>query len=466
MSTPTVWGRLLRLVPRNTYKAPKHGLQRQGLYFTSRQLSLSNQQLSTPSTSSDVDNETIESSSVVRKIKSSDAVTKHEIHQHFWKTKLGDPRSPISYHPNPAAEPFLTDRTWLRDACTCERCVDASSGQKLYASTDIPTTLAISDIEVTNDGDLQVSFENDFLTGGTHVSTYPREIWSRPSRYHTETVPKWEPWNRERMTKLSPYYSYQSFMTDGPEYLQAMSALSLYGLVFLRDVPSSEEIVKDIAAKIGVIQDTFYGTTWDVKSKPNAENVAYTDSYLGLHQDLLYMRNVPRIQILHCLENTCEGGESIFSDSYRATHQLWRLSPDIAKSLTKRQLIYHYNKGGHSYWQSRAVLSGRNVYWSPPFQHPLQPDEMTEEGMHKFRQWCKAARNLKALFESWDSIYMYKMRPGECVIFDNIRVLHGRRAFNSSGERWLKGAYVENDSYKSLVRSLPKLTRPTESLDV
>jgi len=57
--------------------------------------------------------------------------------------------------------------------------------------------------------------------------------------------------------------------------------------LFLRNVPDSEKSVEEIAGRIGTLKDTFYGRTWDVKSKPKAKNIAYTQSFLGLHMDLL-----------------------------------------------------------------------------------------------------------------------------------------------------------------------------------
>jgi hypothetical protein len=47
------------------------------------------------------------------------------------------------------------------------------------------------------------------------------------------------------------------------------------------------------------------------------------------------------------------------------------------------------------------------------------------------------------------------MQEGECVIFNNRRVLHGRKAFDAEGgERWLKGAYVDTDVLMSRWRVL------------
>lgn len=380
-------------------------------------------------------------------------ITEHE--SNYWKLDLDNPTGFVSYYDSPGVDPIFAHRSWLRDSCTCHKCVDPSSGQKRYASSDVPTDLPISSLTTGIDGSLQVHWKDDFLTHDIHVSEYPLSLWHKTPLPLPELIPRPIQWNRESMKELSPYFSYQDFMSGGAKYRQALTALAEYGLIFLRDVPSSEETVQEMAGKIGFLLTTFYGKTWDVRSKPNAENVAYTNSYLGLHQDLLYMREAPRIQLLHCLKNTCSGGESLFSDGYRTVMQLRSQFPEMAKILAERKVHYHYNKGGNMYKRPRAVISKEKMYWSPPFQSPVQPDNMTEEAMVRYGRWLKAAKKLQKLLEDEVNMFEYKMQPGECVIFDNLRVLHGRRAFDtSSGERWLKGAYVDDDSHRSLLLSL------------
>lgn len=54
-----------------------------------------------------------------------------------------------------------------------------------------------------------------------------------------------------------------------------------------------------------------------------------------------------------------------------------------------------------------------------------------------------------------ENVFEYRLEEGECVVFDNRRVLHARRAFDASqGERWLKGAYVDDDVFFSRLRVL------------
>ncbi|KAI0407397.1 Clavaminate synthase-like protein [Xylaria palmicola] len=461
MSAPMFLGRPLRplrpvrLVPRNISNAPEHGLRLRGV--APRLLSTQVPKSDSPQARTR---------------------TKQTREGHYWTAPKHDRGekavhwlrrvSAVQHHK------FTINQSWLREACTCDTCVDPSSGQKRFASCDIPSDVLIEKIEVTEDDALEVHFKDDRLTGGTHISRYPKAFWER---YYgaqmragsTQPVPKPKAWDRKTLEEKSPYFGYSEFMGGGPEYRQAMTTLSEFGVIFLRDVPSSEESVQEIAGKIGIIQDTFYGRTWDVRSKPNAENVAYTNSFLGLHQDLLYIRNVPRIQLLHCIENTCEGGESLFSDGIHIANYIRQGHPNHAVLLRKRKVDYHYDKNGNTYHQRRAVLPDLSedantwgITWSPPFESPIQTVRMGVDDMNALDRWRSAANYLKHQINARRNVYTYKMRPSECVIFDNRRLLHGRRAFDTStGARWLKGTYVENDSYESTLRSL-KLVEPSD----
>ena len=49
----------------------------------------------------------------------------------------------------------------------------------------------------------------------------------------------------------------------------------------------------------------------------------------------------------------------------------------------------------------------------------------------------------------------YALKPGEMAVFDNQRVLHGRASFDpDSGERHLRGYYIEHNEINSRIRML------------
>ncbi|KAI4859195.1 Clavaminate synthase-like protein [Hypoxylon rubiginosum] len=350
----------------------------------------------------------------------------------------------------------VLDRHWLRDACECDICVDPDSGQKNFGTCDVPTELPIEEISSTDNGGLEVVWGKDFLTSGNHVSRYSAStIQTRLQRSlqpDAICLPTLTLWDKPIFERDHLMVDYNDWMSGEQGFLSGLHRLHTHGLLFLRNVPKSEQSVISIANQMGNLQETFYGRTWDVRHKPNAENVAYTSSFLGLHQDLLYLRDTPRIQLLHCLENTCEGGESMFSDGARAGHLIKFGSPNLFDYLLNKRVRYHYRKHGHHYEMKHPVLSENPglIFWSPPFQASIQQFGKTEGDSRSYRKWLAAATAFRRLLEEEQWMYEYKMRPGECVIFDNLRVLHGRKKFNTaSGSRWLKGAYVADDVFRS-----------------
>lgn len=73
----------------------------------------------------------------------------------------------------------------------------------------------------------------------------------------------------------------------------------------------------DVARRIGFLRETNFGTTFEVISKPNPNNLAYTSHALPLHTDLANQELPPGFQFLHCLANEAEGGGSTFVTASR-----------------------------------------------------------------------------------------------------------------------------------------------------
>jgi alpha-ketoglutarate-dependent taurine dioxygenase len=361
---------------------------------------------------------------------------------------------------------------YLRDACPCPRCINPSSRQKNFRTTDIPENIRASSVEHSDNGDIKITWENDIPGfGEDHISIFSKkffEVHTNRRSYnediHNNLLVK--TWGKRSITATLRFITYDQWIQDDAALRQGLLALNKLGLLIIRDVPASETAVEELAYKIGPIRDTFYGRTWDVKSVPKAKNVAYTHQYLGLHMDLMYMADPPGFQFLHCLKNNAKGGESIFSDGFNAAG---RISDDDFKELVSSYIPYHYRNAGEHYYHYHNVLRISPESWriakhggfrpipqfvnySPPFQANFN---YVQDDQKKFAAVLKSLRNFVSELESPQAMYEYKLRPGECVIFNNRRVLHGRKQFEvSKGERLLKGTYVDTDAFQSRLRVL------------
>jgi hypothetical protein len=48
------------------------------------------------------------------------------------------------------------------------------------------------------------------------------------------------------------------------------------------------------------------------------------------------------------------------------------------------------------------------------------------------------------------------LEPGDCVVFDNTRILHSRTGFTATGRRHLQGCYADIDGAESTVEVLAR----------
>jgi len=355
-------------------------------------------------------------------------------------------------------KPLDLPTLFLRDGCQCPKCVDPSSGQKTFSTTDLPDAPSIMSARAMPDGTVEIIWHNDPLSeGGKHQTLLKPELIKRwregDNTTRGQNIPSGPmiPWDRAMYQALLNKgwcrVKYKDWIHNDNAFWSAFHDFCRTGLLFVTDVPEDEASVERIAKRIGPLQHTFYGWTWDVRSKPRAENVAYTNVFLGLHQDLMYHNPIPRVQLLHCLANSCEGGESLFASGIRAAYELQQTDPINYGVLTRYDTHYCYDRNGHYYHARRCTivegLPGGPImtHWAPPFQGtqrrlsgPVQPSLL---------RWKRAATAFQKTIEDERNMYEYKLKPGECVIFDNQRVLHGRREFQTTqGSRWLKGAYI------------------------
>lgn len=368
----------------------------------------------------------------------------------------------------------------VRDACQCEQCVDPSDRQRNFSYSDIPRTIGFDQVSY-DEGvkEVQITWSNDIPSSGkAHQSVFSKDIISRLNRKFRN--PHWDLyqrpmklWGRDTYRQGTSRVDFNDYMTNKGSFAEAMHLLWRDGLLFIDGVPESEESVSQIVNRIGPLQQTFYGPTWDVRSVPNAKNVAYTSKYLGFHMDLLYMRDPPGFQFLHCVHNSATGGESRFADTFQALDQVFQKHPTYYEVLRDNLVRYEYDNDGFFYSDAkptvqlndalnvpaRPVLNSKSTeisniahcFWSPPFVGSI-PSRLAPDELVKF---ISASKVFSQHLEMPENVVEEKMDSGTCVIFDNLRIVHARNAFDkNSGRRWLRGAYLNRQDFVSKAASV------------
>ena len=182
------------------------------------------------------------------------------------------------------------DSLILRDSCSCNRCIDPSTTQKRFNTTDIPRDIMASIVRVDQNGSFCVSWTKDVTGFKDHRSYFPSNFLlprQTPHAVVADTQKKyprilWECARLEAM-KDSLTVKYDDYMSDDLTVHQVTRQLLQYGIAFISKVPTMPESVASIGNRFGPLKNTIYSPTWDVRPRSSAENVADTSSDLGLH---------------------------------------------------------------------------------------------------------------------------------------------------------------------------------------
>lgn len=366
---------------------------------------------------------------------------------------------------------------FLRDCSDCKTSLDGATGQKLFTTGEIvgvyPVAFELIDgpqvLVKWSDGD-ECVYTRDFLE---RHSTREKSF---EGRYHEDEVCAWDKSHEKTFPQL-PRYDYESYINNDETVSPVVKDLHRFGLAVVSNTPKLSDaehdrdpLVAKIAERIGYIKSTFYGTTFDVKSKPDATNIAYTSKFLPLHQDLCYYESPPGLQLLHCIKNRATGGENVFADGFAAARHVQESDPQAYQALLTVPINFHFNREGHHYFHSRCLVVEdttlpnkdksnmthlKETNYSPPFQAPFDMDIVEQGSRGVFQDFLRGMKLFESYINDPKNKIKFKTSEDSCVLFDNRRVLHARDEFDAhSGERWLKGCYVDKDAFQSKVRAV------------
>lgn len=345
--------------------------------------------------------------------------------------------TPVALHP-----------LWLRERCRSAVSMDQRTGQRLYNPSDLDTGLKITSLRRPAAGRIAVTFSDG------HESQFDDSQILAEASMSTEAdgLPAREAWT-STLTAL-PEATWSPM--PSPKELFGMAEKFLrYGFIILHDVPRISQSLFNVAESFGFVRDTNFGRFFDVRSKPDANDLAYSSLALDPHVDNPYREPSPGIQLLHCLVNKTQGGLSTLVDGLACARALQQRDPEAYRLLSSTPVRFQFDdrEAQHIAWQPHLKLdetgSFQAIHVSPRLDFsPLLPAAELDA-------FYAARRSLDRLLKSAEFEIRFRLGDGDLVMFDNRRLLHGRTSFDTQeGERHLQGCYIDIDGPRSLYRVL------------
>ncbi|KDN82718.1 2-trimethylaminoethylphosphonate dioxygenase [Kitasatospora cheerisanensis] len=349
---------------------------------------------------------------------------------------------------------------WLRDNCPCTECRNPRSGQKRFRIGDLPDGLTATEA-VEDAAGLHV------LWSDGHRSCYPagwdaRDEDSGLGDHRTEHGKRL--WEAADFARGLPEADWPTYLADPEERIAVLAAVRRSGFAVLRGVPVEERRVLDVARTFGYVRDTNYGELFDVRVEPDAVNFAFTDAAVAPHTDNPYRDPVPTLQLLHCLRNDAAGGDSGLVDGFRAAALLRAEDPEAFALLARTPVPFRYRDRTADLAAEMPMigLDPRGAIREIRFNN-RSIDTLRSLRGAELDAFYAAYRRFAEITLRPELQLEFRLGPGDCLIFDNTRLLHARTAFEqATGGRHLQGCYADLDSLSS---TLSVLRRNTAALD-
>ncbi|KAI5697800.1 hypothetical protein M8J75_015817 [Diaphorina citri] len=380
---------------------------------------------------------------------------------------------------------------WLRDNCQCPQCFNATSKSRIM---DLKTNLKVKPIDI----DIQRAFDrvsndlekstdvtgesgtgnvgsNDVKSGDfnlnirwedNHRSEFPLDWliarnFTAANRVRLDEIYRIPriPWTSEQFPEICSKFAFEDLMTDGRALLAWMECLATYGVAIVDRAGVEMGALNRLASRVGFLKRTQYGETFRVENKPGTSNVAYLSSKLQLHTDLPYYEYKPGINMLHCIIQASDPSQGInqLTDCLSVCRHLAANRQSVYETLS-RTLVDWTDYGEDNRYRFANIhrapviaLDARGEVTRINFSQP-QRDSVFNAPLEEVLPWYEAFAEFADLLHDPKYLVELRLRPGEVLTFDNIRLVHGREGY--TGERLLEGAYLDWDLVRSRIRIL------------
>ena len=321
---------------------------------------------------------------------------------------------------------------WLYDNAPERR---HENGQKLTESRSVDMEVKPRELGITEDGlvihwaEEESRYSLEFLRRSSVPQSAPLRLWRSNYTYQT--------------------HNYREIQTNPFSLYELLKDVKESGFAKVENVPPKSGMVLDFIRLFGYPRETNYGVYYDVISLKNPDNLADSNLGLSCHTDNPYREPTPTIQVLHCLKADVEGGETLLVDGFQVAKDLKEKHPAYYELLSNQVVSFQFHNSEHLLQNSAPILEldKKGVLRKIKFNsRSIQPFQVADEIMLPFYE---AYQYLENQFHSPDYQLRFKLEPGQAIIYDNERILHGRTAFKVKSERHLQGAYADRDALLS-----------------
>ena len=343
---------------------------------------------------------------------------------------------------------------WLRDHCQMPTSRNLNNGQRLFSVVDIPEETYIEKAYKDDKGNVCVLFQPE-----NHLSVFSQNWLSKNCydlnlHFDDRSERQKKLWQKDTFEAGLPFVDFESICNDVSSKLDMLRLIRDVGFVVLENVPTKEGQVLKVISELGYTRETNYGALFEVRTEVNPNNLAYTNMGLGSHTDNPYRDPVPTVQLLHCLESSTEGGDSVLVDGFKAAAILRQESKEDFDILTGTWINFRFSDTKTDLRSRVPMIELNDNNEIVKVRYNNRSIDTINLPTNKIRHFYKAYRHWSEIIERDDLKITFKLSEGDLMLLDNTRIMHARTTFSKKGKRHLQGAYTDLDGLYSQLNVL------------
>ncbi len=333
---------------------------------------------------------------------------------------------------------------WLRDHARDEDSWDHRSNQRKIYTAKLDPKLHIKKAILKDNGESVDILWSDLKKPINYSSNFFLEN-SNKSQKINDNIKIWD----KKDIGEEIYTDFQNTITnDG--FKEFLEKLYKFGFVVIQNCKTEMSSVEKIANKIGYVRESIFGGLWSFESNNDMADSAYTQDELRPHTDSTYSNDAPGLQLLLCCHYEATGGESIMVDGFKIAEKIYKENRDLYTLLSEIEVTGQYIGDGVFLEAKRPIFklnSNKELVQVSFNNYDRAAFRMDDEKTLKFYD---AIREFDLIANNREYQWRHILKPGELLIFNNWRILHGRGSFK--GDRKMSGCYINKEDFDSSCR--------------
>mgnify|MGYP001294994693 FL=1 len=333
---------------------------------------------------------------------------------------------------------------WLRDHARDEENWDKRSNQRKTFTATLDFKIKIKSAEILDNGKSIKIIWPDL----EKPVTYSYEFLFNNSLNNKSKINSLKLW-KENDLDDQIYIDFETVQSN-EGYKKFLKNLYQYGFSVVQNCKTEMSSVENIVNKIGYVRNSIFGGLWSFESNEDKADSAYTQEELRPHTDATYSNDAPGLQLLLCCEYKAKGGDSIMVDGFKIAEIIKKDNKELFDILSTINVKGSYIGDGVFLEAERPIfnLNSKKELFQVSFNnYDRAPFRFEKDLTIKFYE---AIRTFDLMANSKEYQWRHILKPGELLIFNNWRVLHGRGSFD--GTRKISGCYINKEDFDSSCR--------------